>query len=414
MFQDFRATWRRFPLPIGFTMLGTAVALITSFNSQIELTENVENTLVQLLAMFLGLYPASITVKLIDEKNHWDIKQKIFGYAVLGLIGIILYLITSESGSASEPIYSWQEWRMYVTMKLLFLSVFFVPFVTLGRISEANAFWQFAKRLIERLIQAVFFSGAIFIGITLTLRSIDFLFDININVEYYPRIWIFCAGVIAQWIFLSGIPENLSKLENEKNYNELLKKFIKLVLVPFITIYTLVLYAYGAKIIVTGIWPNGEIVYMIAGYLTAGLITYLLAYPLLEKNTLAKKAAKVWITALIPVLLLYAIAITLRVGQYGFTAERYLVVALGISYVIVCLYLLLSKKKNIILIPLIFSTIALIGNFGPLSAYSVSKWSQLNRLEKLRAEENMNLQEIEKITEYLVSEYGPQSVENRK
>jgi Domain of unknown function (DUF4153) len=72
-------------------------------------------------------------------------------------------------------------------------------------------------------------------------------------------------------------------------------------------------------------------------------------------------------------------AISLRIGQYGFTVNRYLVVAFGIWLIIISIYLILSRKKYLQIIVSILAIMLLIVSIGPWSAISVSYHNQWNR-----------------------------------
>jgi Domain of unknown function (DUF4153) len=73
-------------------------------------------------------------------------------------------------------------------------------------------------------------------------------------------------------------------------------------------------------------------------------------------------------------------AISLRIGQYGFTVNRYLVVAFGIWLIIISAYLILSRKKSLQIIISILALMFLIVSIGPWSALSVSYRDQWSRL----------------------------------
>jgi hypothetical protein len=81
------------------------------------------------------------------------------------------------------------------------------------------------------------------------------------------------------------------------------------------------------------------------------------------------------------------LAIGLRIQQYGVTEQRYIVVLFGIWLVLMALYYLFSKKKNLkVMMWTMFVAIFLTIFGGPLSAIGVSVNSQMWRLEEMLTE----------------------------
>jgi hypothetical protein len=80
------------------------------------------------------------------------------------------------------------------------------------------------------------------------------------------------------------------------------------------------------------------------------------------------------------------LAIFERIGDYGVTVNRYLVIAMAVGLSVVVIYFTLSRRKDIRLIPIVVFCLALFSAFGPFSAFSVSERNQMSRLDaRLRA-----------------------------
>jgi hypothetical protein len=76
------------------------------------------------------------------------------------------------------------------------------------------------------------------------------------------------------------------------------------------------------------------------------------------------------------------LAIWRRISDYGITESRYIVLVLGLWLIGITIYFIVSKSKSIKIIPASLCLIAFFSSAGPWSASSISKLSQLQRLEQ--------------------------------
>ena len=123
------------------------------------------------------------------------------------------------------------------------------------------------------------YSGFLYVGLILALSALKLLFDIEIHEELYLEFYIVIIGLFNTWFFVSGIPSNLEELENVNEYPKGLKIFAQYVLLPLLVLYLIILYAYGAKILIFWDWPKGIVSYLISCVSVLGILTVLLFYP---------------------------------------------------------------------------------------------------------------------------------------
>ena len=147
--------------------------------------------------------------------------------------------------------------------------------------------------------------------------------------EIFAYLWVLCSLVFAPWFFLAGIPDNFDQLEEDKSYPKLLDIFTKFILLPLTGIFLFILYAYGARVLLTGQWPQGQVVYIITSILVPSLLTAILLFPKGHFNW-AKRAIKAIFVLILPLMVLYFAAIWFRLQDYGFTESRYLVIVFGL------------------------------------------------------------------------------------
>ncbi len=275
---------------------------------------------------------------------------------------------------------------------LLFLSVHlavsFLPYLVNP---EVQGFWQYNKSLFLQMLTAVLYSAVLFAGLALAILAIDNLFEVSVHDKTYPRLFIFIATVFNTWFFLSGVPVDIHTLEERLDYPGGLRKFTQFVLLPLVTVYLLILYIYGFKILITMDWPRGWVSYLIIGFSTAGILALLLIWPLRNdsKFTWIKVYTKGFFIALFPLILLFFFSIYIRVREYGITENRYFIIVLAIWLLGNTVYFLLSRIKNIKVIPMSLFFAALFSGYSPWNAFTVSKSDQWHRLHALLLDNDM-------------------------
>jgi hypothetical protein len=83
---------------------------------------------------------------------------------------------------------------------------------------------------------------------------------------------------------------------------------------------------------------------------------------------------------MLPILGMMFISMGIRINAYGITENRYFVMILGIWVFCTMLYISFRKVHRNVILPISLSIIAIISVFGPLSSFSVSKFSQNSRM----------------------------------
>ncbi len=265
-----------------------------------------------------------------------------------------------------------------VTIHLL---VSTVPFMAS---TQLNGFWNYNKTLFIRILLSGLYSGFIYIGLILALTALRLLFDIDIHENLYFEIFVVVIGIFNTWFFVSGIPTDFQQLDETYDYPNGLRVFSQYVLIPLLTLYLLILYSYGGKIIITSNWPKGIVVYLITVVAILGILTFLLIHPYgnQKEHTWIKKVSRGYYFILLPLLILLYIAIFMRINDYGITVNRYAIVLLAIWVSLVCLYTVIGKT-NIKFIPVSLAVILIFSSFGPWSLFSISEKSQINRLQHI-------------------------------
>ncbi len=305
-----------------------------------------------------------------------------YGTQALGLLLLAAVFLSMPTDISHPHIYVVRLMMLAVAFHVL---AAFLPF--LGG-DQMQGFWQYNKALFLRFLTSGLFSAVMFGGLAIALWALKTLFDFDFDNEIYMQLWAICAGFFTTWLFISGIPEDLNNLNEQTDYPRGLRIFTQYILLPLVGLYLIILYAYGLKIVFQWNWPRGWVSQLVLWYSVVSILAILLLWPLREKaeHNWIGKFTRWFFRLLVPLLVMLFLAIFERIGEYGVTVNRYIVIAMACGLAVVVLYFVFSRKKDIRLIPIVVFAVAVLSAYGPQSAFSIAEWSQTSRLDaKLRA-----------------------------
>jgi len=409
LYQQAKISLVRFPV----TLLSSLVAVIIAIYlvEQEGVMENMFPYINAMLCAALGI-PLFFCMNVLTDKLQLS-SIKTISIKIGGAILLVLLFFTlpnsEDTANTSLPYIRYAIYNI-----ALHLLVSFAPYL---KSKQLNGFWQYNRLLFTRFILSLLYSGFLYVGIALALLSLNLLFDVKIHDELYAELWIFIAGFFNTWFFIAGMPKDFDQLDELEYYPFGLKVFSQYILLPLLMLYLLILYVYGGKIVVIWDWPKGVVSYLIVCVAVLGIFTFLLIHPFgqKEENTWIKKFSKAYYFILLPLVALLFIAIAMRLGDYGVTINRYVILLLGGWLTLVCGYFIIGKT-NIKFIPISLCVMILLMSFGPWSMFSVSERSQANRLKYILEENGLikegkvvNEQTIEIDTNYYQQSFVPQN-----
>lgn len=388
-------SFNRFPLTVLISILGTLAGLVLSEDPD----GTFEKILVRILLATLLGGALSFSAHLLVERR--SAMKPASSLIVLFLSCVLPFLYAFFLCNVENPPES-EVLRHFVLMAGVHFLVAFAPF---GSGTEINGFWQFNKSLFLRFMLSVLYAFVIFVGISVALVAITSLFPIKLDEILYLQIWIVTVGLVQTWFFLSGVPRKLESLEADRNYPLSLRVFAQYVLLPLSAVYMAILYAYGFKILVTMDWPKGWVGWLVSVFSAAGILTLLFLHPYQElvESRWIKRATTLFYALTLPLTGLLLGSVYLRISEYGITESRYYLLVLAFWLAGLSLYFLLSRMRDIRVIPMTLAFLALVSSFGPWSASRVTFKSQIGRLQDflLASETSRNNDEISAVLDYL-------------
>lgn len=240
---------------------------------------------------------------------------------------------------------------------------------------------------------SILYSGVLSAGCSSIIAAIDILlFRINSDAYGYVMavIWILFATVYYLSLlprFNSGEESDREYAQSASNYPKFLEILVSYIAVPLVAAYTLVLAAYFIKILVTFKWPSGQLGIMVLSYSAAGLIIYILAG--LLNNRFAKLYQRIFPIVLIPVVIMQLISVGIRLNAYGFTESRYYVALFGVFSIVSGVLLSFKPAAKNGIIAVLAACFAIFSVIPPVDAFTVSRVSQITRLESMLSSEGI-------------------------
>jgi hypothetical protein len=305
-------------------------------------------------------------------------------YGISALLTISYYLIILPAPSISFEVMT----RTFVAIFATFCAFIWIPSYKRESSFNGIALTHFKSALISVLFSAVLSGGCASI-----IAAVDILLY-KVDPDSYGYMMTIIWILFATLYYLSLLPRFNSADEAHREYAltaaeypRFLEILFSYIAIPLVAAYTLVLAAYFVKILVTVNWPSGQLGPMVLGYSAAGLFIYILAS--LINNNFAKLYQILFPKVLIPVVIMQLISVGIRLNAYGITESRYYVTIFGI-FSLVCGVLLSFKPitKNGI-IALLAAGFAIVSVLPPVDAFTVSRVSQINRLENILGAEGV-------------------------
>lgn len=368
---------KRFPLTIG---LSTICVILMIYMTEVgpKSSQNFRDTLSKVIMIYALGIPLSLSIKVFFERKETYKKSLLYTIFIIGGVILTLYYYIFL------PDLRMVSMTRYLGINIiLYLTFIFIPYL-----SNNNSFESYVIRILTRFFTTIIYSMVLFLGLVAILFTIDKLLGVNIRGEIYLYFWFTVVGVFAPSFFLAGVPVKSEKFELE-HYPKLFKVLLLYIVMPLISVYTIILYIYFGKIIITTQWPQGLVSHLVLWYSVISVSVLFFIAPLLKENNWAKRFMGVFPKVIIPLLVMMFISIGIRINAYGVTENRYYVVILGIWVFLVMVYFSLAKKMRNIILPVSLAIIVLISILGPISSYSISKYSQNKRFEQILISNNM-------------------------
>lgn len=381
--SSLKATFLRFALvPLFLACLTVLISL------QIEdvFKDNVQTITRLIFAAIFGAFLGT-AFEFFTERFERLTRIKWLLQAFAALIAILYYFVNTSPVKTDGIMIV----RLMVICFALLAFYIWIPALKKPENFSANALIHFKSFFISALYSLVLTLGllAIYFAIDLLLVKLDDKIPGHITnimgTFFFP---IYYLSLLPH--FNSDKEEMAEKREAASSYPGFLEILVSYIAMPLITVFTAVLVVYLLKIIITMKWPVGELGPMVLGYSSVGLLLHVLCGRL--TNRFAVLYRRFFPVALIPLVGLQLYSVFIRINSYGITESRYYLMLFGIYSIVCAMYLIATKNLKPGAIAILAACFAILSVLPPVDAFTVSRTSQLSRIEVIFARNHMLMQ----------------------
>lgn len=373
-FTNLKETVLRFALVPFFL-----VCLTVLVSMQIEdiFKDNIQTVRRIIFAAIFGAFLAT-AFEFLTERFEKSVRIRWLLQAFAALFAILYYFVCTSSVKTDGMMIV----RLLVVCFALLAFYIWIPALKKPERFSVNALIHFKSFFISALYSLVLTLGllAIYFAVDLLLVKLDNKLPnhiMNIMGTFFFPIY-----------YLSLLPrfnpyreETSEKLETVSSYPKFLEILVSYIAIPLLTVFTAVLAAYLLKIAVTLKWPVGELGPMVLGYSSVGLLLHILCGRL--TNRFAVLYRRFFPMALIPLVALQLYSVFVRVNAYGITESRYYLILFGIYSIVCAIYLIATKNLKPGAIAILAACFAVLSVLPPVDAFTVSRSSQMSRVEAI-------------------------------
>lgn len=329
-------------------------------------------------------FPLMVTSSLISQivwkKNYWNM----IWYVIVWLMGIWFYSYIHYLGVFNDDYSGMEQHRIFVVLSYIIARWSLLWWIAYSTYKTSLQTRWWLKELLINMLIAIVSSLILRWGLSASIGSVDYLFDIDIYYKRYQYIGVISFCVVGVSILLT----NLTTISKLNDYPKIFRFFGLYIFLPLATIYAVILMSYGAKIVITQTWPKWLISWMVIWYTIRCTIVYFLTYPL-QNLTWIKKIHTWYFVSILVFLPLLIWAIRQRIAQYGITESRYLIMMIVLWIALVGIWWLIWRSKSWLLMIGWLLILAISSVYTPWSATSISLANQTHRLEQLLGELNL-------------------------
>lgn len=374
VFQAFLSTCQRFPLAILSLIVFTLLAFIE--NHDLDLLSDIQSQRGMLIAVAGAFW--FLAAGLFFESHGLGSVKK-YGFAV-PVFAIIFWQISSNDSLAVS------SWTLLLAVAL---SITFAAYVF--RRNDNASTWYFNFQLAAGVCFAVLSALILCGGLSLILKSIEYLFEVDISHKFYSDIWLTGWCFFAPAYFLTNVPAQFDYQRSDCEFPRGVHFIQNYVLVPLSLVFMVILYAYFIKILLQWELPRGNLGKMISTFGVIGIVTHLTIYPVYDRSSgLLNWFYKHFYKMMIVPLGLLILAIVVRISQYGLTEPRYIVVICTIWFALMIGYYLIKQTNfQIRTVTVALAILALIASFGSWRIDKLPVHDQFTRLQELLIEKEL-------------------------
>lgn len=368
---------RRFPITSIFAVLLMLFGYAMVATTLSDGGDSNISTFIIYSSHFIGV---SILVSLFFELWREEVHNKAAIWLGMGLaiVCVLIDTIVMNDSHFSTPVFLGR-------LSILVAFVIGIVCISFIRNKDDIQLWNFGSQIVGALVSSVLMTCVVCGGLAALLFGISELFSIDFNPQTYFYILMPFMVLLPVYLFLVRIPAGAKKHNNDIYITKFTSGVTRYLFIPLIGCYLVVLYVYLLKIIFSWELPKGTISWMVSIMMVGFVFVVALLYPILksEEKPFDKWVAKWFPWLMLPLIALMSVGICRRISDYGITAPRLYVLLVNIWFYAVCIYLIVTKSKRILWIPLSFCALFILSSAQPFNFHRITRNYMYSCVEKI-------------------------------
>lgn len=271
-----------------------------------------------------------------------------------------------------------------------------ILFALLGSFSKEKddlKAWHFIFSSIGALLISGIVSWLMVGGVEGLLAGTGALFDFKPSEKLMFILMVLGAVMLFGLLFCALLPQGERKHNTSADMPSLLRKLVSWLLLPLLGCYIVVLYAYGISILVHWELPKGLLSILVSCVMIGYVLCFVLLYPeVTKRDTWQSRLLTRWLPIIIlPLLVLMTVGIVRRVVDYGITAPRLYVLTMLLWFYVICIVMLVAKRKRFNWIIWSFGALFLLTSGQPLNYYRICRPILTAKIDKIVADKQLQL-----------------------
>lgn len=270
--------------------------------------------------------------------------------------------------------------------------IFGTYLLAFGLLISSGFYWDNRKyayngsQMFHQLCSSIIISGILVLAYYAVAGTITYLFLSSQSVEEYfiVRCLLLYGGLFIVIIFFPLLlTHKLSVVreQKEETISKVLDFCANYILIPFLIIYTVILYAYACEILILWNLPKGMVGWMVMGYIFLAFIGHALQRIISNKRFEPFFRYLPYIS-IVP-LALFWVGLCRRLSDYGLTESRIYILTFGVSATLFMIFLLFKKTNHYLLMAGIVGAIIVFLAYIPwTNATRLAAFSQLSTVNK--------------------------------
>ena len=239
----------------------------------------------------------------------------------------------------------------YPWIAVLAAIVFLGNFAFRGRARDDARVWLFTQKLWTGAIFAFVGSVVFALGTVAIWETLDALFGVDLSELGEHVILPLGLAFLAPIYWMGTLPdphdpgEGLGELSFEARALAFLGTWL---LAPLTLIYGLIILAYALRVLLTWSLPEGETAQLVTPFLIVGTLTWLMLEPsVMRAGGFVRLYRRAWFPIALVASALLAVAVWMRVSEYGLTPERVFLLAVVAGGLALGAWFTLSPRRDI-------------------------------------------------------------------